>query len=506
MVGGILGSYRVLSELGRGGMGAVYLAEHTLIGKRAAAKILLPQFSRDAAIVERFFNEARAATQIRHPGIVEIFDFGYHESGCAYLVMEYLDGESLSSKIMREGGRLPEATMSEITRQLASALRAAHDKKIIHRDLKPDNAFVVADPDMPMGMRIKLLDFGIAKLSGDNAGSTKTRTGTMMGTPAYMSPEQCRGAGLVDARSDVYSLGCMMFEMVTGRTPFVGEGPGDVIGAHIFSEVPSARQLTPSLSPGVDLLISATLQKLPDARPQSMVELLKRLEAVGAIRRSGIQEIASKATVKINRDARTISSPPSTTLGGAAAELRPPIADKSAARFILPVLGVIGLAAGAGWYFTRPPAGEPQKPTPGTQAPLVIHTEPLVKEVEPPVKRETPPTPPRTRIKLSLDSQPAGADVYRTADGLHLGKTPLTEELTQGSGEAGYLLKMHGYRDQRVSLPITQDVTTVLTMEKTGSGSKPPPTGKPPTVKPPTVKPAEPAKPARNDVVDPFAN
>src|SRR5207248_990205 len=158
-------------------------------------------------------------TTVRHPGIVEIYDFGFLADGCAYIVMEFLDGQGLAGRIAARG-RMPALEALSIARQIAGALSAAHGKSIVHRDLKPDNVFLVRDPEMPSGERIKLLDFGIAKLAGDTGiNAQKTRTGAVMGTPTYMAPEQCRGVG-VDHCADLYALGCILFEMLCGRPPF----------------------------------------------------------------------------------------------------------------------------------------------------------------------------------------------------------------------------------------------------------------------------------------------
>jgi serine/threonine-protein kinase len=281
LIGETLGSYKVLRVLGQGGMGQVFLAEHPLIGKRAAVKVLLPQYSNDPEIVNRFFNEARSATLIRHPGIVEIFDFGHHANGSAYIIMEYLEGESLGDRLKRERPLSIELTV-EVARQVAGALGAAHQKGIVHRDLKPDNVYLVNDSDMPLGIRTKLLDFGIAKLSSGAAaaGVSKTRTGMMMGTPLYMSPEQCRGAGSVDHRADIYSLGCMIFEMCAGRLPFVFEGPGEIIAAHIFQPPPALHDLVPGVPPVLDQAVARALAKQADQRYASAFDLARELDAV----------------------------------------------------------------------------------------------------------------------------------------------------------------------------------------------------------------------------------
>src|SRR5262245_23764831 len=210
--GAVVGAYRLVRQLGAGGMGEVWLAEHTMIGRRAAIKVLHEAVSRRPEIVGRFFNEARAATAISDPGIVQIFDFGQHTTGDAFIVMEMLEGETLELRLRRSGAlRVPDAL--RLLRQVAASLGAAHARGIVHRDLKPDNIFVVPDPEAVGGERTKILDFGIAKLAGQGVG-VKTQTSAVMGTPTYMSPEQCRGAGEVDQRSDIYSLGCILYEIL----------------------------------------------------------------------------------------------------------------------------------------------------------------------------------------------------------------------------------------------------------------------------------------------------
>ena len=214
-------------------MGEVWLAEHALIGRRVAIKLLKPGLAVSDEMVSRFFNEARAAAAIADPGIVQIFDFGYHTDGSAYIVMELLEGETLDQHL----GVMSLADALLVMRQVASALGAAHARNIIHRDIKPENLFLVRDPEVPGGRRAKILDFGIAKLNGDPSAQL-THTQALIGTPLYMSPEQCRGAGQVDQRTDIYSLGCVMFELIVGEPPFTGEGVGDVIAKHLREPAP----------------------------------------------------------------------------------------------------------------------------------------------------------------------------------------------------------------------------------------------------------------------------
>jgi len=251
-------------------MGSVWLAEHTQLGRRAAIKVLHAEYSNRADMVSRFFNEARAATAIADPGIVQVFDFGQHSDGTAYIVMELLEGEPLDRRLAR--GALGLADALRIMRQVASTLAAAHARGIIHRDLKPENVFMVRDAEVPGGERAKILDFGIAKLMGEHAG-LKTSTSTVMGTPTYMSPEQCRGAGLVDQRSDVYALGCVLFTLLVGRPPFDAAGPGDMIAAHLREPAPAPSSFRPGIPPEVDRVVLRCMAKDPQMRFEHAGEL-----------------------------------------------------------------------------------------------------------------------------------------------------------------------------------------------------------------------------------------
>src|SRR5215468_7526901 len=274
----MVGTYRVVNKLGEGGMGTVYLGEHTLLGRPAAIKVLQPALSTNDEVVTRFFNEARAVTRIADPGIVQVFDFGLQPEVGAFIVMELLEGESMDGRLRRTGAVGVIETL-RLMRLICGSLGAAHAKGIVHRDLKPENIFIVKDPGVPGGERPKILDFGIAKLAGDEPGVIKTRTGALMGTPMFMSPEQCSGSSVVDHRSDIYSLGCVMFTMLTGRPPFHGPGAGDLIAAHLREPPPLAASRVPGLSGAIDGILQRCLTKSPDGRFQSMAELAQELAA-----------------------------------------------------------------------------------------------------------------------------------------------------------------------------------------------------------------------------------
>jgi serine/threonine-protein kinase len=267
--GRVLGSYRILHELTSGGMGTVFRAEHVLLGRPAAVKLLRRDLSTSPALVQRFVNEARAVTACKHPGIVEVYDFGYTEDGHAFIVMEFLDGESLGRRLARL--RLAEIEAAAIAHGIASALRAAHRVGVIHRDLKPDNVFLVPDPDGGVD-RTKVLDFGIAKL----ADSRNTQTGALIGTPLYMAPEQARAAAAIDHRADLYSLGCILYHMLTGRPPFVAEGAGEIIALQMFGQVVPPSQLAP-VTPEMERLVLRLLDKDPAQRFGSAGEVAHAL-------------------------------------------------------------------------------------------------------------------------------------------------------------------------------------------------------------------------------------
>jgi serine/threonine-protein kinase len=281
--GAKVGEYVVERKIGEGGFGAVFKAEHPVIGKKVAIKVLARQYSAQPEMVSRFVAEARAVNQIRHRNIIDIFSFGQLEDGRHYYVMEHLDGEPLD-QVMAASGRLPLPVTIQVLRALARALDAAHAKGIVHRDLKPENIFYVQEAD---GTSFpKLLDFGIAKLLGDQTPqSYKTRTGAPMGTPAYMSPEQCRGRD-VDHRTDIYAFGVLAFEMLTGRIPFLGEDYMDILLKQIGEEPPAPSSIVPGLPAAVDQGVLWMLRKDPAERPPNLITAVRALEE--AARDAGI--------------------------------------------------------------------------------------------------------------------------------------------------------------------------------------------------------------------------
>jgi len=461
-------------------MGAVYLAEHPQIGRRVAVKVLRPEMIREPQLLVRFLNEARAANAIRHPNIIEVLDSGTTPEGVPYLVMELLEGEVLSARIRRVG-KLPLREAMEFAFQAASALAAAHGKGIVHRDLKPDNLFLVPYPSDPAREMIKVLDFGIAKLQTlPTGGGMQTRTGMLMGTPVYMSPEQCLGTRAVDHRSDIYALGIIMFEMLAGHPPFVSEGFGELVNMHLNVRPPSLRDLNAEVTGPVEAVIMKALEKSPDARQRSATELQIELRnAAGeSVMMRGVSspELLSEtmrgSTAGARAAATTMPTPAklgklgvgSTTMSGSTGERHAPTVKTRSNRGLLAGAAVlIALLAAGGWMATKKlaPAGGA-----GTKTATADEPQPGAGTARP--DKKVPAT-----IQLNIDSEPSGASVMDVAGGTSLGSTPLMMVRPAADRTLTVRVEKSGFVPSTLELSLARDTREMVSL----AAVAPPPAG-----------------------------
>jgi eukaryotic-like serine/threonine-protein kinase len=486
MIGTSAGNYDITAQIGLGGMGAVYLARHSMLGRPAAIKVLRPELSHNRDLVQRFFNEARAATAIRHPGIVEIYDFGFLADNSAYIIMEFLDGESLGTRI-RQAERVPWTQALILGRQIAGALAAAHEQQIVHRDLKPDNIFVVADPEIRGGERIKLLDFGIAKLSANTGESVGTLTGELLGTPMYMAPEQCRGAGAIDGRADLYALGCILYHLMCGRPPFVADGAGDYIAHHLYFAPDSPRLHEPGLPEDVEQLILWLLKKEPQERPANAAALIEAIDRLGPVpsRERSAPRPASAVLAQLS------SAPPSTldVIIPAGQRSAPPLVEEpdvsgrtrwGIAAGVAGLLIIIGLVWILGIQGAAPKApistGAPAAaaasaaalPTPSPPTPIAPAPSPPAPSPPAP-SLAAPPT--IAEVRFEIDSDPSDAAVW--LDGEEIGRTPFSQSLRPSEGTRRYKLRKEGFVEESLEFAGAVGASKRVTLRKLPSPRRP---------------------------------
>jgi serine/threonine protein kinase len=274
-VGDLLASkFRLEALLGAGGMGFVFRAVNLEIGREVAIKVMRPEFAAQPAMVERFIREARAANLVRHPNVVDILDIGRDQDGCPFIVQELLTGEDLEVYLERRGGRLGVEELGEIILPIVDALGVAHANGVVHRDIKPSNIFLAQQGSVRTP---KLLDFGISKLTAQTGRATASG---VIGTPVYMAPEQIRGAGLADARTDVWAVGVMLFELLAGRLPFESADTPQVFVEIVTSAPPRLRDVARNVSPELSRVVERCLRKSPDERYPSATEVARALEHV----------------------------------------------------------------------------------------------------------------------------------------------------------------------------------------------------------------------------------
>ncbi len=429
-------------------MGKVYLAFHPGIQRQAAVKVLATTGTPDPQLASRFITEARAANAIRHPNIVDIYDSGVLPSGPPYIVMEYLDGETLQQVLLR--GRLPIADAFDWGCQIAEALAAAHARDVVHRDLKPDNLFLVSDPRRLGKRQVKVLDFGIAKLQRQALGQVhKTRTGALLGTPLYMSPEQCLSGKDVDQRTDIYSLGVILYEMVAGKRPFDSDGVYELINMHVNQPPTPPSEHRPDLPRELESIILQALTKDPVGRQPSMAVLLSQLELA-----RGNPAASSEALARAERESlRAIPLPDAQpipeikTLGDTAVSKS--VSAQTARGRLPPRFGLVFATALAlvlgGLYLWRPFG---RKVTPVHEA-ITAPTLPIV--TPPPLSGEPVP------VEIGLDSVPSGAQVF--VGDLLLGTTPTRYQSPPTSEPVEFVFRLPGHEPEKIRALPAQGLT-----------------------------------------------
>lgn len=406
-----VGEYVIDQKIGAGAFGDVYAGHHPLIGKKAAIKVLAPKYSVDAAMVSRFIAEARAVNQIRHQNIIDIFSFGQLPDGRRYYVMEYLDGAPLDEFVEARGGRLPLSELLPVLWQLARALDAAHSTGIAHRDLKPANVFLSTDYEGELFP--KLLDFGIAKLIGEESQTGhQTATGMAMGTPNFMSPEQCEGK-TVDHRTDIYAFGVMTYNLLVGDLPFSGNSAVELMMAHITQAPKPPSEACPELPPEIDAPILHMMAKAPEDRPDNLTLAMDALERA-ALAGGQVAQLRPRTSSVVQ------------VVGGQAPAGQAGIATESAARAVgadagsgparrkalgigiaVAVLAVVGAG---GWFLTQ--SSQKASPAPAAAAPF-----------EKPAPQAVPAAP--TQITLRIAGSPENM----------VATSPSGEVLASGLGE-----------------------------------------------------------------------
>jgi serine/threonine-protein kinase len=424
-------------------MGKVYLAEHPGIGRQAAVKVLTPSDAADPQIVSRFITEARAANAIRHPNIVDIYDSGVLPSGTPYIVMEFLDGETLKDALAR--GPLALEDVVDWGCQVAEALAAAHAHDVVHRDLKPENLFLIADPRRLGRKQVKVLDFGIAKLQRRTIEHVhKTRTGALLGTPLYMSPEQCMSHKDIDTRTDIYSLGVILYEMVAGRRPFESDGVYAVISMHINEPPVSPATYRPDLPRDLEAIIMQALAKAPAARQESMAVLHSRLELARG-NPAASSEALARAQHEWLRPVALTHAPQSTlpelkTLGDTAVSKQvtgKTTAVRGPARMRLALAGAV-VALLVGLYALNPLGTKPAPARP-THTPAPVAPIPAAPAPAPAV-----PLP----IEIGLDSVPTGASVL--VDDVLVGTTPTTFKTAKTGEPVEFTFRTPGFEAEKI--------------------------------------------------------
>ena len=485
------GRYLVERLLGEGGMGVVYAGRHKVIDKKVAIKVLRGEMASDAELTERFLQEARAASAIGNPHIIDISDFGQLPDGSTYFVMEMLEGSSLGGALTEAQGQgrgpLGVPRIVHIAKQIAQGLSAAHAASIIHRDLKPDNVMLIArgtEKDF-----VKILDFGIAKVG---SGTKKmTRAGSVFGTPHYMSPEQAAGAS-VDHRTDIYALGVILYEMASGKVPFDADNFMGILTQHMYKSPVPIRALVPEIDvpPGLDAIVLKALTKKPEGRYQTMDEVVADLEKLerGVLPDAVHEMMARSGGFNVPADYfRSSAMPAPVPATPALPKARWPLyATIGAVATLVGIVSVVVVGrSGSSTAGTLPAAGPS---LPATATPIPAPSAPAA---------PTPSAAPASAVVRQVLVSVLPVDATITRDGQSIGTSPVA--LSLGSGEAASLTVSHkGFKDKTVSVDASQPKVIVKLERDFG-----PATGGGGAAKP--RPPAGGAGAGIDDVGDPFA-
>ena len=458
----LAGRYKVTRKIGEGGMGAVYEAQHLAIGKRVAVKVLLEKYAEKQDIVARLQQEARLASSIGHPNIVDINDIDQTDDDRTFVVMEFLEGESLAQMIHRDGPLDPPRLIA-IAAQVADALAAAHEKGIVHRDVKPENVFITQRGGHDF---VKVVDFGISKamkpqhVEGEPESPRLTQTGMVLGTPLYMSPEQARGEDDLDHRIDVYALGVIMYEAITGEVPFRGSNYLAIISQVLGAEPRSPRDSRPDLSvtEALEAVILKAMAKDRVVRYQTMRELagdLKRLE-------SGDLD-GAKVRGSLAGGAPALTSP---SLRAQAPRPR------SKAKQALIAAGALVLLAGAGFGVLRALKSR-QEADAGRSIAQVTADPPQVAPLVLNVPRPGDPAAPApAMVKIAIKTAPAGAEVF-LGEG-KLGQSNGSFDVPRGADKVTLTFRMAGFEDEQYTLTPDRDQPVDVELRARKKGGKPP--------------------------------
>jgi eukaryotic-like serine/threonine-protein kinase len=478
--------YHIVRKLGEGGMGAVYLATHRLLEKSVALKVLHGEFARKPDLVERFMQEAKSASRIRHENVIDISDFGVTSDGLVFFAMELLKGHDLHEEIAKaraKGEPLPWERSRPIFLQICAALEAAHGHGIIHRDLKPENIYLVdflGQPDF-----VKLLDFGIAKMTEVAEGDRKlTRTGMLFGTPEYMSPEQARGEN-ADVRVDVYAMACILFQLITLRVPFEADNFMSVLTLHLMEPPPVIPTATLDLVGApheIAAIINKGLAKDRKERWQSIAELADAIRALhGEAPPSHSPSRATAARAAITGPVSAIIAVPTVSqtksdrwTGSVRVADEPQDAprqpqQKSKAP-LFAAIGVVAIAGGvAAFVLTRPKNNETNAPTVASgQAPTTNIDAPVI-AIDAAAIAIAPPLQIPSRVIIHVVTVPAGAAIFDPDTGRQLIKTPDKLDVLGSAQSRYFVAKLKGYKEYSFEVARDRNDTYTLTLEK-GSG------------------------------------